>query len=188
MSSEKHLATFNHSLVADLYQRYAPTLLMYICRQVPLREDAEDILLEVFQAAAESEILSSLDESRQRSWLWTVAHNKATDHHRRLRRRPLHSTTLEEVEGNLYDDESYAPESVALRQEAHAELRMHLSSLPALQQEILRLRFAHGLKSSEIAQRLNKSNAAIRVMLSRSLNLLRAIYKQRQEDKFHGQA
>lgn len=182
MQSEKHLAKFNHSLVAHLYQRYAPALLMSICRQVPTREDAEDLLLEVFQAAVESETLTRLDESKQRAWLWTVAHNKATDHYRRTRRRPISSMGLEEVKEALPDDDSSAPEVVALRQEAYAELRTYVSSLPELQQEILRLRFAHGLKCSEIAQRLDKSDAAIRTMLSRSLNLLRDIYRQRRED------
>jgi RNA polymerase sigma factor (sigma-70 family) len=186
MPPEKRLATNNHSLVADLYQNYAPALLMYICRQVPTREDAEDILLEVFQAAVESEILTTLDSGKRRSWLWTVARNKATDHHRRTHRRPLASMGLEEVEEALYEDDFYAPESSALRQEAYAELRRHVSSLPELQQKILRLRFAHGLTCNEIAQHLNKSSVAIRVMLSRSLNLLRDIYKQRKEEKTHG--
>jgi len=65
-------------------------------------------------------------------------------------------------------------------------LRTHVSSLPELQQEILRLRFAQGLKCSEIAQKLNKSHPAIRTMLSRSLNFLRDIYKQNREDQSHG--
>ena len=187
MPTEKYLVTSNHSLVADLYQSYAPTLLMYLCRQVPTREDAEDILLEVFQAAVESEILAKLDESKRRSWLWTVAQRKASDHHRRVHRRPLSSAVLEEVEETLHEDDFYAPESFTLRQEAYTELRMYVSSLPEQQQNILRLRFAYGLTCSEIAQHLNKSGIAVRVMLSRSLNLLRDLYKQRKEDKADGQ-
>jgi RNA polymerase sigma-70 factor (ECF subfamily) len=187
MQSKKHFVTSNHSLVAHLYQRYAPALLMYICRQVPTREDAEDVLLEVFQAAVESETLTKLDEGKQRSWLWTVAHNKATDHYRHARRRPVSSASLEEVEDILYEDDFYTPESVAVRLETYAELRTLVLSLPELQQEVLRLRFAHGLKCSEIAQRMNKNSTAIRIMLSRTLNLLRDIYKQRREDTSNGQ-
>jgi RNA polymerase sigma-70 factor (ECF subfamily) len=123
-----------------------------------------------------------LDESKHRTWLWTVAHNKAADHYRRTRRRPSFSLGLEEVEEILSDDDVSAPEIVALRQEMYAELRAHVSSLPELQQEILRLRFAHGLKCSEIAQHLHKSHSAIRAMLSRSLNLLRASYQHGRED------
>jgi RNA polymerase sigma factor (sigma-70 family) len=182
MQFKKQLVRSNHALVAHLYQCYASAILMFLCRQLPTREDAEDVLLEVFQAAVESETLPDLDESKQSTWLWTVAHNKAIDHYRRTGHRPIFSLGLEEVEEVLADDDASAPEIAALRQETYAELRAHVSSLPDLQQEILRLRFAHGLKCSEIAQRLNKSNAAIRTMLSRSLNLLRDIYQQSRED------
>lgn len=186
MQSKKQLVQSNHSLIAHLYERHAPAILMFLCRQVPSREDAEDVLLEVFQAANESEILPNLDERKQRTWLWTAARNKATDHYRRIQRSPIFSMRLEETAEVLFDDESSAPEAMALRQEMYAELRTHVLSLPELQQEILRLRFAYGLKCSEIAQRLNKSHDAIRTMLSRSLNLLRDIYNQDREDQLNG--
>lgn len=186
MQSKKQLEKPNHSLVANLYNCYAPALLMYICRYVPSREDAEDVLLEVFQAAVESENLITLDESKHRAWLWTVAQRKAADHYRRTHRSPVSSASLEDIEDVFSEDELDAPELAVLRQEAYAELRTYISSLPEPQQEILRLRFAHGLRCSEIAQRLNKSSVAVRVMLSRSLNLLRDIYKQRREDQVNG--
>lgn len=186
MQSKKKRVQSNHALVAHLYQSHASAILMFLCRQVPTREDAEDVLLEVFQAAIESEILADLDESKQRAWLWTAARNKATDHYRRKLRRPTSFMGLEEAAEVLFENESSAPEVVALRQERYAELRTHVSSLPELQQEILRLRFAQGLKCSEIAQKLNKSHPAIRTMLSRSLNFLRDIYKQNREDQSHG--
>lgn len=182
MQFKKQLVQSNHALIAQLYQRHAPAMMMFLGRHVPTREDAEDVLLEVFQAAVESETLPNLDERKQRTWLWTVARNKATDHYRHTQRSPIFSMGLEEIEEVFADDDSSAPETVALRQEMYAELRTHISSLPEIQQEILRLRFARGLKCREIAQHLNRSNTAIRTMLSRSLNLLRNIYKQGRED------
>lgn len=182
MQSEKSLAPSRHALVAQLYQQYAPTLLLFIRRQIPDREDAEDVLLEVFQAAVESDVLPTLDASKHHAWLWTVAQRKATDFYRRKRYRPVFAAGLEEIEESLVEDDASGPEIAALRQETYAELRAHVASLPELQQNILRLRFAHGLKCGEIAQRLNKSHTAIRVMLSRSLNLLRDSYQQRGED------
>jgi RNA polymerase sigma factor (sigma-70 family) len=174
----KHAMTNNHALVADLYRSYAPTLLTYIYRQLSSREDAEDILLEVFQAAVESDSPITLNEGEQRGWLWTVARRKVSDHYRRVYRRPVSDTMLEEVDEVLYEDEVHAPEHFVLRQEAYAELRVYVSSLPELQQNILRLRFAYGFTYNEIAQHLNKSSAAVRVMLSRSINLLRDHYQQ----------
>jgi RNA polymerase sigma factor (sigma-70 family) len=187
MLPEKHPVTNNHALIADLYRSYAPTLFTYICRKVPSREDAEDILLEVFQAAVESDILTRLNDGERLAWLRKVAHNKASDHYRRVYRSPVFDTIGQEVEETLYEDDFHAPESCVLRQEAYAELRVYVSSLPELQQNILRLRFAYGFTCSEIAQHLNKSSVAVRVMLSRSLNLLREHYKQHKERRADGQ-
>jgi RNA polymerase sigma-70 factor (ECF subfamily) len=51
-----------------------------------------------------------------------------------------------------------------------------VQQLPWLQQQILRLRFVNDLTSSEIANIVGKSDAAVRMTLSRTLNLLRSIY------------
>ena len=70
------------------------------------------------------------------------------------------------------------PEQVALRNEDYALLRVHLSNLSELQQQIVLLRFREGLCSKEIALRLNKNDNVIRVTLSRALNVLRRMYLQ----------
>jgi RNA polymerase sigma factor (sigma-70 family) len=180
----KHASLSNDSPIAELYLQYGPALLMYIRRYVSSREDAEDVLLEVFLAALESNSLSSLDEQRRKSWLWSVAHNKVIDHHRRFKRRP--AAPLEEAEEALYEDDWLAPEAITLRRETDAVLRAHISSLGEQQQKILSLRFAHGLHCSEIATLLNKSDSAIRQMLSRTLNLLRKSYKESGKEKYDG--
>ncbi|MBE3560393.1 MAG: sigma-70 family RNA polymerase sigma factor [Ktedonobacteraceae bacterium] len=168
----------DHQAIAALYQRHAPTILTFIRRQVPTREDAEDLLLDVFVAALENEKLRTLEPEKQLAWLRRVAHNKLNDYYRRAHRRP--AVPLDETVEMLYDND-LAPEQMALRQEAHAQLRAQLSSLPELQQNILRLRFANGLRCAEIARRVNKSEGAVRTLLSRSLSLLRSIYADERE-------
>ncbi|WP_242527332.1 RNA polymerase sigma factor [Ktedonosporobacter rubrisoli] len=167
------------SLIADLYERFAPNVLKYIRRHVATREQAEDILLDVFVAALEKPGFAQLDEQQQLAWLRRVAHNKFVDLQRHAQR---HShLPLETVEGMLSDDE-LAPEQVILRQEAHEHLRMRLDALPVTQREVLRMRFASGLRCLEIGQRINKSEGAARIILSRTLNLLRSSYKRNSEE------
>jgi DNA-directed RNA polymerase specialized sigma24 family protein len=57
---------------AALYQRYAPAIFAYPLKQTASREDAEDLLLEVFLAAMERDNLSDLHEPEQRAWLLAV--------------------------------------------------------------------------------------------------------------------
>ena len=177
-------ATISQSHIASLYQRYAPGLLQYIRRHVPSQEDAEDVLLEVFLAALEKPNLTTLSEQEQLAWLRRVAHNKFVDLHRRNIRRS--SVPLQDMQYELYDEDDHVPEYVALGHEQHALLRSHLASLSHIQQEVLRLRFSEDLHCSEIAKRLNKSDGAIRTMLSRILNLLRHIYASSEEEASNG--
>lgn len=163
-----------NSAIAELYQRHAYTLTSFIRRYVSTREDAEDVLLEVFIAAFERNALAGLSESEQLAWLRRVARNKCVDVYRASQRRPFLS--LETITEMIYDDEDQLPEQMALHSEELALLRARLTRLPELQQQILRLRFGQGLRSAEIARKLNKGEGTIRMTLSRTLNLLRRIY------------
>ncbi|QBD81539.1 RNA polymerase sigma factor [Ktedonosporobacter rubrisoli] len=180
MQRQNFLASSEDVPVAMLYQRYAPAILMYIRRHLTVYEDAEDILLEVFVAALESENLLYWQEHEQLAWLRRVAHNKCIDYHRRVSRRSTVVPLSDAVE-SAYEDEDLAPEQVALRNEEYRRLRAHLTELSDLQQEVLRLRFAGGLRCTEIAEMMHKSDGAIRMLLSRSLNLLRDIYGRQKE-------
>src|SRR5437899_1968427 len=89
----------NESPVAQLYQLHAPAILTYLRRHLATKEDAEDLLLEVFVAAVENHMLPDMELGRQRAWLQQVAHNKLVDHYRRQTRRPI--VTLNEFTETL---------------------------------------------------------------------------------------
>ncbi len=178
-SSQKN----NKVSVEALYERYAPNILLCLRQHTMTKEDAEDLLVEVFLAAMESTTLSALSEDIQLAWLQRVARNKAIDHVRRsTRRQAINVDDLTEI---LPDDEHLAPEQVAVQREAHAILRQRLATLTSQQQEVLRLRFSYGLRSREIAERLNKSDTAVRMLLSRAIGFLRTIYGQQEGGNSH---
>lgn len=64
---------------AALYDRYARIILAYVRLHTDLREDPEDLTLEVFLAALERDNLSALAEDEKLVWLTRVAHNKLID-------------------------------------------------------------------------------------------------------------
>lgn len=165
--------------ITHLYNTYAQGMLTYVQMHTTSQEDAEDIVVEVFLAALENKKFGTLPEKAQQLWLWRVAHNKIIDTYRRSKFRQ--SVAIEQVADGLFEDETHSPEYAALRQEDYIALHVHLQSLPALQQEILRLRFGQELSCREIANRLGKQENAVRVTLSRSLNLLRRIYRRTRE-------
>jgi RNA polymerase sigma-70 factor, ECF subfamily len=175
MQQQERVA-LNDSATATMYSRHAPGIFAYLCRHIPSREDAEDILLEVFLAALEHSRFPTLSEKEQQAWLWAVARNKVVDHYRRATRHP--SATLQQVAETVFENEECAPEQVTLRHEEYARLHATLKELPSLQQEVLRLRFGNDLRCAEIAAILEKSEGSVRMLLSRTLKFLRAIYEQ----------
>lgn len=184
MQPRSTIPVANSELVTALYQRYWLMLLSNIRKHVSSREDAEDILLEVFMAALESKVVGTLDEAQQLAWLRKIAYNKCMDYQRRVIRRP--AVPLDLTGDTRIDDEQLAPEPLSIRNEEHAQLRTHFATLSEVQQQVLFLRFSHGLRCSEIAQKLDKSEVAIRQVISRSLNLLRRIYQKNKEESLHG--
>jgi RNA polymerase sigma factor (sigma-70 family) len=173
--------TLDDPSLATLYQRFAPVLFAYLYRHTSSREDAEDLLLEVFLAALEYAGFAVLSAKEQEGWLWSVTRNKMVDHYRRSARRP--GVQLDLVLDDLFERDEYAPEHVTLRREEYARLRATIKTLPELQQEVLRLRFANDLHCSEIASLLQKSEGAIRMLLSRTMKLLRAVYAKEERGK-----
>jgi len=161
---------------AALYDRYARIILAYVRLHTDSREDPEDPTLEVFLAALERDNLSALVEDEKLAWLTRVAHNKLIDSYRRSARHPM--VALDQVAETLFEDDELAPEQVALRHEEHAHLQVAIKRLSGPQQQLLQLRFGYGLRFAEIAVLLNKREAALRKLLSRTLTFLRATYDQ----------
>jgi RNA polymerase sigma factor (sigma-70 family) len=181
MQQQTGLPVTNETAFTNLYQRHAITLLSSIRRYTPMREDAEDVLVEVFLAAYEHRALVALSDNEQLAWLRRVAHNKCVDLLRRQQRHP--TIALESVAEMLYELDECSPEYVALRAEEHSLLQNHLAALSAQQQTILHLKFGQKLSGVEIARKLNKSESSVSMMLSRTLNHLRKMYGSKKGDR-----
>lgn len=164
------------SPVARLFAEHAPAIFAYLRLRTATREEAEDLLLEVFLAAVEqSDTLDGRASETQRAWLRGVAAHKVADHYRRGKMRL--QVTLEQVAETLYADEAHSPERMALHREEDEQLRALLERLPILTRQIIRLCFVYGLSCAEIAAALGKREGAVRKQLWRALTHIRARYQ-----------
>jgi RNA polymerase sigma-70 factor (ECF subfamily) len=167
----------NQKAIAEtLFHRHAPAIFAFLRQQCSSREDAEDILLEVFTAALTQEHLSNLSPDQQRALLWRIARNKQIDVYRRSARRS--SVPIESAFDDLFAETEQAPEHEVVRMEEYARLHSMIQTLPSLQQKILHLRFVNELRSPQIAALVGKSEAAVRAIISRTLNQLRTLYRE----------
>ena len=167
---------------AALFDLYGKAIFAYLRLHIASREDAEDLAVEVFTAALENDQLSGMPEHERLHWLRRVAQRRLVDHYRRLQRRPVVVVLDLNVE-TILASTTANPELIALQQEAHRELHRAVSTLPLLQQQILRLRFVDGLRGTEIAVLLNKREEAVRKLLSRTLAELRNIFQTMHEGR-----
>src|SRR5258707_15757769 len=96
------------SLIGDLYHKHAQDVLRYIHRYIFSKEEADDLLMEVFLAAIESPTLLKLNANEKIAWLQRVARNKVIDYQRRGVKRPL--VELEEMPESPFYMDHFTPE------------------------------------------------------------------------------
>lgn len=152
-----------------LYRRYREPIHRYLLAHLSSSEDAADLTQHVFLKA-----LENLPKYRDRglpfsAWLFRIARNAAID---RTRSRQS-AVTWDRVQEAEQPIEPTTPESEALRNDAMRRFDALVSPLDDDKRDLLSLRFVAGLTTPEIARALGKSDAAVRVLLSRTLKILK---------------
>jgi RNA polymerase sigma-70 factor, ECF subfamily len=157
-------------LFGAVYQRHVDAIYRYLRLRVGL-DEAADLTQQVFLKA-----LSALPKYQPKgapfsAWLFRIARNLATDHHRLSHRKP--DELLPDI---MFSGTAGAPEEAALQMEQQVRLRSLLRELNAEKRELLAMRFAAGLSSREIAAVIGKSEASVKKQLSRILRTLKEKY------------
>jgi RNA polymerase sigma factor (sigma-70 family) len=129
-------------------------------------DDAEDCFQETFIAALRA--YPKLEHADNlRSWLLTIAHRKAIDHHRARARKPLPSGSAEEVGGGL------GAEDRALEAAGEDRVWDLVGVLPPKQRSAVVLRFATDMAYAQIGEMLDTSEEAARRNVHEGLKKLR---------------
>ena len=102
-----------------------------------------------------------------RSWVFSIAHARIVDDHRRRSRR----TEVELTEFHDIDVDAAADDFAS----GDPELEAALASLSEEQRSLLHLRYVVGLSTKEIAKTIEKSEVATRVALHRTSKRLREL-------------
>jgi RNA polymerase sigma-70 factor (ECF subfamily) len=157
----------NRSAFVALYRRYLPRVYRYVYRRVGSQQDAEDVTALVF-----TEALECLEDYREQGsfagWLFTIAHHRVADHHRQQRER----ISLEEVVPAL-SNSGPGPEALALQRDRLERVAQALGELTPDRQEVLTLRFFGELSNKEVAQVMDRSEAAVKMLACRAIRQLR---------------
>ncbi len=149
---------------AALYQHYLTPVYRYLLIRLENPQQAEDITSRVFTEALEGLINQRYREKGKfAAWLFTIARRRLIDFYRQ---RP--AVSLEETAFSYPD-----PFDQIQFSDNKTRLKELLSRLDEDKQELLRLRFAGGLSFAEIAALECKSEAAVKMMVYRTIHWLR---------------
>src|SRR5271167_3362033 len=165
LQSDEKLITLTRSgqtaAFETLCSRYQSRLLSFCRHMLSSREDAEDVLQEVF-AAAFNAILADEREINVRPWLYRIARNRSLNHLRRNSAVGVDSMDTHFAEHGLSTGDR------VIRRESFRELLADVQLLPETQRTALLLREIDALSYEQIAHAMEATVPSVKSLLVRA--------------------
>lgn len=147
-----------------LYTEYREKVTRYVIGKLGNRDDAEDVVSEVFFKVYEGYPTYHAERASVSTWIYTITRNTVIDYFRTHRR---HAELTENIaDGGCIDDG-------ILREESLQELAAALRMLDERSRALIVLRYYKKLPLKEIAQRMGISYAYVKILHKRALHNLR---------------
>lgn len=153
--------------IREALDRFEAPLFAYARRITGEQEAARDVVQDTFQRLLGQRAEDVRPKLRQ--WLFTVCRNRALDLKRKERGMKTAPLDAETAAGEA------DPRARAEREEERGRMLAFLGTLPARQQEVLRLRFQGGLSYREISGVTGESMGNVAWHLHQGLVHLRAL-------------
>jgi RNA polymerase sigma factor (sigma-70 family) len=150
-----------HAAFETLCARYQSRLLSFCRHMLASREDAEDVLQEVFTAAFNA-VLADEREINVRPWLYRIARNRSLNHLRRASAIGVDSMDTHFADHGLSTGER------VLRRESFRELIGDVHELPETQRTALLLREIDALSYEQIAHAMETTVPSVKSLLVRA--------------------
>lgn len=156
----------DESLFNAAYREHHRPLYAYLFGRTGSREEAEDLLQEVFvRAWRHMETMRRIPVDRRVYWLLALARNLARDHYRRVSSRSRVETEIA-TEQAAVEVCRGDPTAALADREAAASVDRAIGGLPTAMRTALTLSLVGGLNSVEIGAMLGKSPATIRYQIA----------------------
>ena len=163
--------------VEHLVKNYSDSLLQYVAKHTNNKEDAADIVQEVFLSCYKYK--DKFDETKcgEHAWLYILAKNRLKNYYRDKKT----VVSLEEQVTEPEADIDYAKQVIHMMtcRELTAEA---LQQLDPRSQKIIVLRFFQGKSHEEIADLMGLSTGNVRVIQSRALKVMEEFLNSKNID------
>lgn len=163
--------------LAAIYDAYNDELYRYAFRLVGDVTRAEDLMSETFSRFLRALERGGGPKTHLRAYLYRTTHNLAMDQMRRAKKENIEANVELEVDHYIRNTER----SVELKSSGEQAVSM-LRYLTGEQQQVLILKFFHGMDNAEIATTMQKTVGAVKALQHRALNSLRRVMDDLQTD------
>lgn len=151
------------NIIEKSWAEFSEQLFGFILSKVHQREDAEDILQDVYLKSIQN-IDKLAPNSNLNAWLYTVTRNSINDFFRAKGKSVGSSQIIEE----LFDDDNKNETT-----DHFCCLEPHIKELPDNYREVIMMSEINGLKHADIAEKLDLSISAIKSRVVRGRELLK---------------
>jgi RNA polymerase sigma-70 factor (ECF subfamily) len=178
-----HAVAGREESFAELVRRYQRPIASYIYRVVGNYDAALDLTQEVFIKVYNS-LARYRAEHKFSTWIYTIAHNAAIDHLRRMpRREPSLAGGVCQTEASFGEkpviSRTLSPEQESEKAERRAEVEAVVNALPPAYRELIELRHAHDLSYEEIAQITSLPLGTVKNRIFRAREMMRRLFIER---------
>ncbi|HWQ15524.1 MAG TPA: sigma-70 family RNA polymerase sigma factor [Roseiflexaceae bacterium] len=157
---------YDPDTLGRIHDAYYGPIYRYIVFRVGDRETAEDLTSDVFERFLRALRTRTAPQGTLGGWLFRVAANVVSDHHRRRYRAP--QTGLDE----RIESRDAGPEGAVEERMAREDLRRALAGLTEEQQHVIALRFGQELPIQDVARVLGKTEGAVKQLQARAIAAL----------------
>ncbi|NGQ97054.1 sigma-70 family RNA polymerase sigma factor [Brevibacillus sp. SYP-B805] len=157
----------------QIYREYAAKIMNYFRNRMGNAWDVEDLTTTVFVKA-----FSKLEQYNGAypfgAWLYAIARNTLVDYLRKQREIPAETERLL----SFAVQEGECPETRLMRKEEHGTVWRHVKNLTPDQYRVIVLRYLSDMSMLEIAAEMGKSEAAVKIIHFRAIQVLRQRMKK----------
>ncbi len=158
----------SEAALTQIYNAYFERIYRFVFYRVSHKETAEDLTEDIFVKLFKK--LKNLEQlGAFEGWLFQIARNQVIDYYRRKKQL----VPLEEIENTL-EYETNLVDTVNLKTEQTVFIKL-LKELTPEQQQVIKLKFLEDIDNDIIAEMMNKTEGAIRVIQHRAIAKLKEL-------------
>jgi RNA polymerase sigma-70 factor (ECF subfamily) len=159
------IITGDSDAVIEFYKLYAPGLMSYLSFRLPRKEDAEEILNDIFFEALDT-LSFFQNKSTIKTWLYRIASNKIADFYRKKKIRSILLSQVPFLE--IVATEIDQPEFEYEKKKIGEKIDIAMRSLNEKYREILTMKYIKRFSIKKIAYELHMTVKAAESLLFRA--------------------